>query len=115
MTCEVIDNPGHDKLSCWFGLSYASWVTLPRIMMEDMPDEWQGKMADLLNEYSDVFTHCPDVGTRVNCTTPGGRLTKTPPELLNYRHPDKDFLRGLKGERANEPADVIDCSAGPLM
>jgi len=42
---------GYDKLWSWFGLSYASFLTLPRVMMHEMPDEWQGKMADLLEEW----------------------------------------------------------------
>ena len=30
-----------ERLSRWFGLSYASWLTMPRVMMEAMPEEWQ--------------------------------------------------------------------------
>lgn len=70
---------GARGLSLWFNLSYASWLTLPRVLMEAMPDEWQGRMADLLNEYDEAFRHWPDVGlgTRVQVTR-RGRLTKTP-------------------------------------
>ena len=33
-------------LSNWFGLSYASFLTLPRVLMEAMPEEWQRKMTN---------------------------------------------------------------------
>jgi hypothetical protein len=36
----------------WFGLSYASWLTIPRIVLESMPEEWQCKMVELINDLS---------------------------------------------------------------
>lgn len=82
---------GHFALSAWFNLSYASWLTLPRVLMEAMPDEWQGRMAALLHEYDDAFRHLPDLGTRVQ-TTKNGRLVRTPPWLLSYRRPDVEQI-----------------------
>lgn len=89
---------GKDKLLTWFSLSYASWLTLPRVLMEDMPDEWQSKMADLLNEYDERFPNQPELGTRVQITGDNGRLVKTPHELINYRRPDKNFINSLKAK-----------------
>lgn len=80
-------NDGHNKLSCWFELSYASFLTLPRVVMEDMPDEWQGKMADLLNELDETYPNFPNFKYRVQ-RVEGNRLSKFPRWLLNYRHPD---------------------------
>ena len=76
-----MDNQEFDykkDLSCWFGLSYASFCTIPRVLMEAMPDEWQEKMAILLHEYEEEFPNQPDLGTRVQITK-GGKLVKTPP------------------------------------
>ena len=34
----------------WFGLSYASYLAVPRSVLEAMPEEWQHKMTALLDE-----------------------------------------------------------------
>ena len=85
---------GYEKLWGWFGLSHASFLTLPRVLIHEMPDEWQDKMADLLNEYYENFPNQPDIGTRVQITE-NGKLIKTPEWLVNYRHPDKDMIKKL--------------------
>ena len=87
-------------LSCFFGLSYASWLTVPRVLMEAMPEEWQRKIAILLNEYEETFPNQPDLGTRVYVTNGKGKLTKTPPWLINYRHPDKAEIDRLRPKEA---------------
>lgn len=87
-----------EKLWCYFGLSYASWLTMPRVMMHAMPDEWQDKMAALLGEFAEAFPNQPPLGTRVQVTDMNGKLVKTPEWLINYRHPDHraiDELRSL--------------------
>ena len=84
-----------EDLGCWFGLSYASWLTMPRVMMEAMPKEWQQRMARLLNEYEDAFPNQPDIGTRVQITK-HGKLVKALPHLLNYRHPDKAKIDAMR-------------------
>lgn len=86
---------GYDRLWTWFGLSYASWLTLPRSMMHEMPDEWQRKMADLLYEFDETYTNQPDFGTRV-LFTKGGKLDAGPKWLLNYRHPDRQGIEQMK-------------------
>ena len=40
------DEPVHD----FFGLSYASYLVLPRLVMQSMPVEWQRQMVALLEE-----------------------------------------------------------------
>lgn len=90
-----------EKLWAWFGLSYASFLTLPRVLMHEMPKEWQDKMADLLIEYEDTFPNQPDIGTQVQCTALNGKLIKFPSWLLNYRHPDREAIKMLKNETAH--------------
>jgi len=70
--------PYSHALQCWFNLSYASFLTLPRVLMEAMPVEWQNRMVALLNEYAEAFPNQPDIGTRVQVTDLSGKLIKTP-------------------------------------
>jgi hypothetical protein len=89
---------GYDNLWGWFGLSYSSFLTMPRVLMHEMPDEWQSKMAGLLEEYDETFRHWPSgMGTRVQVTI-NGKMVKTPEWLINYRHPNFEKIRELKGE-----------------
>lgn len=78
-----------DELETWWSLSYASWLTLPRVLMQAMPIEWQDRMATLLNEYDAAFTKRPDLGTVVRVVDPvSGRFVSCPQWLTNYRRPD---------------------------
>lgn len=90
--------PGYDALWLYFSLSYASWLTLPRVMMHAMPDEWQQCMSDLMNEWEATWRNMPDYETSVNLKT-AGKFVKSPDWLLNYRHPDKEKIESLKGPR----------------
>lgn len=85
-----------ERLNIWFSLSYASWLTLPRILMQEMPEEWQNKMVDLLEEYELEYPNQPDIGTRVMCTDNRGKLIKTPRQLINYRHPDLSYIQRFR-------------------
>lgn len=42
----IEDDPFH----CWFGLTYASYLVLPRLLLESMPRRWQLKMIALINQ-----------------------------------------------------------------
>ena len=86
---------GYDKLWSWFSLSYASFLTLPRVMMHEMPDEWQGKMADLLEEWDSAWDSYDLPNASVSAKK-GGKFTKWPEWLLNYRHPDRYEVEKLR-------------------
>lgn len=81
-----------DKLHEWFGLSYATFLTLPRAFMQEMPLEWRNKMAELLYEYNDVFCNQPDFSTRVQITS-HGKTIKTPSWIVDYRHPETSVIK----------------------
>lgn len=108
MTIEAENKPDHvcsehcghgsDDLWLWFGPSRASWLTIPRVLMHEMPDEWQGKMAALLREYQEAFPNQPDIGTRVQVTDLRRKLIPTPGWLINYRHPQRDEINKLRSE-----------------
>lgn len=87
---------GKERLWSFFGLSYASWLTIPRVMLHEMSNEWQVKLADLLEEYDLTFSNQPNIGTRVQVTDLNGKLIKTPAWLSNYRHPDFKQLQAMK-------------------
>lgn len=79
---------GHSRLWGWFSMSYASFVVLPRILMHEMPDDWQKRMAILLEEFNGAFPNDPIDECRVQCVR-DGKLSKWPDWLLNYRYPDR--------------------------
>jgi hypothetical protein len=81
---------GSEALWQWFGLSYASWLTLPRVLMCQMPDEWQGQMAKLLNEIQEKF-YPLELETRVSVVK-NKRLTMVPSWIRDYRHPDLEAI-----------------------
>ncbi|SDE15529.1 hypothetical protein SAMN05216185_11789 [Pseudomonas guariconensis] len=84
-------------LAAYFGLSYASWLTLPRVLMEAMPKSWQAAMATLLHQYDDAYPNQPDLGTTVRVTE-NGKIVRAPEWLENYRHPDHAMLSKLRSE-----------------
>jgi phenylpropionate dioxygenase-like ring-hydroxylating dioxygenase large terminal subunit len=89
---------GYDRLWGWFGLSRASWITVPRVLAHEMPDEWQDKMAALLEEYERTFTNWPEgIGTRV-LLTDCGHLTVLHNWILNYRYPAKGKIETLRSK-----------------
>jgi hypothetical protein len=86
---------GHDALWDWFGLSYASYLVLPRVLMHEMPDDWQERMAALLHEYDHAFPNQPALGTQVRITK-DGKMIRTPEWILEYWHPDHDTINAMK-------------------
>lgn len=91
-------------LTAYFGLSYATWLTLPRVLMEAMPKHWKEAMANLLNQYDDAYPNQPELGTTVRVTV-GGKLVDTPEWLLNYRHPDHAMINLLRREPAKAESE----------
>nr|WP_237723310.1 hypothetical protein [Yokenella regensburgei] len=70
---------------------------MPRVAMQLMPEEWQEKMAELLNQYDETIdTAAFGVkGCRVQAISSEGKLVKMPEELLNYRHPRPEDIAQL--------------------
>ena len=96
----LLEHSGYDALWLWFGLGYSSWLTLPRVEMHEMPDEWQATMARLLKELDEEFPNKPDLATYVSVKH-GGRFVKMPRWVCNYRHPDKDAIAKLRSQETN--------------
>lgn len=79
---------GYDQLWLWFGLSRASFCVMPRVLMHAMPDEWQAKMAALLQEYDATFDTSDLPNCKVMAVGKGERFEKWPEWVLTYRRPD---------------------------
>lgn len=86
---------GEDRLWGWWELSYASFLTMPRVLMHAMPDNWKNQMAALLEEYDEMYPNQPDIGTQVQAVK-DGKLTKMPEFLKNYQHPDYAEIEKMK-------------------
>ncbi len=81
-----------EPISEWFELSYAQYLTVPRLVLQSMPIEWQRKMADLLQEMDDTFDWRPTEGRYwVSLKDANGRYAKAP--LEDYRHGNIEHLR----------------------
>jgi len=86
------------KLEYWWSLSYASWLQLPRVLIQEMPTEWQDRLADLLKEFDEEFPNKLDITTHVSFKK-NGRFIRGPNWLSNYRYPvqtEIDKMRGIK-------------------
>jgi hypothetical protein len=86
----------------WFELSYASFLVIPRVILQDMPEEWQHKFVALLDELDARYPNQPEVGTRVQVTDLDGNLIKTPADIINYRRPNKKWLKQIRGDSDDE-------------
>lgn len=74
-----------DAIHHWFSLTYASWLVLPRSVLQSMPKEWQQQMVALLIEFDEACTkHNIDIPpSRVHGKTrAGGAVLK---ELSDYQ------------------------------
>lgn len=69
---------------------------MPRVLMHEMPDKWQAKMAALLHEYDETFTRWPEGwGVKAQLTN-NGKIIAMPEWLKNYRHPDQQTINSLR-------------------
>ncbi|HBN9790930.1 TPA: hypothetical protein NI656_005498 [Pseudomonas aeruginosa] len=90
-------NSGYDQLWGWFGLSRSAYAVLPRVMMHAMPDDWQARFAELMDEWDEHWPNQPDITAHVQIKQ-NNRFISTPPWLLNYRHPDHNQLNAMRGK-----------------
>lgn len=91
------NTPGYQRLWGYFGLSYSSWVTLPRVLMHEMPSAWQDKMAGLLEEFDETFPDFTgELQLYVNATGKNGKYAALPEHLNNYRHPNYEKIDALR-------------------
>ncbi len=74
-------------LEVFFGLTRSSYLVLPRVYLQAMPNEWQEKFVALLQEFEAAAKtagiNIPDK-YHVNHLDPKGRFVKV--EVPDYRH-----------------------------
>ena len=101
---DGLEPSGHDDLWLWFGSSRSSWLTLPRSLMHAMPDEWQKKMAGLLDlwdaAWNTAHLPAPYVSARE-----GAKFTRWPEWLLNYRRPAQDEIDAVRALSAGKEGE----------
>jgi len=87
------NNTLHDSpINDWFELSYAQFLTIPRVVMESMPYEWQVEMKKLLDDMDAAFDWRPKEGRYwVRLRDDEGRFSS--PDLCDYRHGSVKHLR----------------------
>lgn len=88
----MFDEEDRKDLELWFGLSYSPFLVIPRVAMKQMPQEWQEKMAELLNQYDETInTSAFGVkGCSVRAIGKDNKMMKMPEQWLNYRHPSPE-------------------------
>lgn len=73
-----------DAIHDWFGLTYASYLVLPRSVLQSMPAGWQEEFVGLLRRLEDRLGHHYGRNDyRVSLRVNGVRV---PDPLADYRH-----------------------------
>lgn len=85
----------------WFELTYASYLVLPRSVLQAMPASWQLRFVGCLRELEEAFARVPEVGhyevhLRDQET---GRFVRDP--LSEYRRPDLAAIERVR--RTGQP------------
>lgn len=85
MSDQIIE--AEDPIHEWFGLSYNSYLVMPRSCLQSMPVEWQKRLIALIKEAQQTLylDDMPDY--RVNAVNSDGKFVSDP-----YR----DYERGRR-------------------
>jgi hypothetical protein len=77
----------------WFDLTYASYLVLPRSLLQLMPPAWQHAMVQLLERANEEFPGAHGTYS-VHLRDAAGRFVKDP--LRNYRYPDAQAIADVR-------------------
>lgn len=79
----------------WFSLSYAQYLTVPRSVLCSMPEDWQQRFVDLMDDLDEEIDWRPKDGQYwVELRSRNGRYARDP--LMEYRRPDRDHINSLR-------------------
>ena len=71
------------KIHEWFELTYAQYLTIPRSVLQSMPDDWQEKFVALLEQLDETIDWYPNEGRYwVRLKDGRGRFVHDP--LMDY-------------------------------
>lgn len=87
-----------DELPYCINIYNNPWLVMPRVLIEDMPAEWRGKLTLLLREYEARFPNPPCKDTAVVIKNRKGQFRKPPKWVLRYQKPDRKALARARGE-----------------
>lgn len=99
MSESAVESLGAESIHYAFGLSYASYLVVPRSILQEMPGEWQEKFVALMRELNDRLPWEDEMDDRgvhytVGCRDEKGRMAHDP--YRQYRHSHwgpEDFVR----------------------
>ena len=75
----------HEPIHHWFGLTYSSYLVIPRSILQSMPVEWQKRFVECLNEARESFKYLEmDDNYAVQLRSENGRFKVDP--FAAYRH-----------------------------
>lgn len=46
-----------EPIHLWFNLTYANYLCLPRSVLQSMPQEWQARFCEMLDEMREMYGH----------------------------------------------------------
>lgn len=87
----IVDDP--QPIHTYFGLTYASYLVLPRSVMQAMPVQWQTQMVKLLEQVEERYgglygSNGYDVRLVADTDADTGEAIAFEPDpLANYRYP----------------------------
>ena len=83
------------RISEWFNLSYAQYLTIPRSILQAMPLDWQERFTACLMELDDTFDWRPEEGRYwVRLKDAKGRYASDP--FMQYRHPNIEVIESCR-------------------
>ena len=79
-----------------FGLTYASFLVVPRTLLMDMPVEWQSRFVELMDEYNKaVVDVAPESAYDISVTfKQDGKFCKVPEVYTDYKHAKHKDIMG---------------------
>lgn len=85
----------HEPIHGAFGLTYASYLVMHRLLMQSMPVEWQRKFVQLCDEYWEVWDCTKaDLNFVVQVRDERGRFTDD--ALRQYRRPSVGLVESVR-------------------
>lgn len=80
----------------WFELTYAQYLTVPRSILQEMPDEWQERFVACLEELDQTFDWLPKDGGRYWCRLRDAQGHFTDDPLMQYRRPNGAYIESIR-------------------
>lgn len=91
----ITDGPIHE----WFGLSYASYLVVPRTVLQSMSDDWQARLIALMDELNKTIDWMPE-----GCGYDVGMLDQYGDPTID---PNADYERGRRRLPTSGPIGEI--------